>query len=223
VASKAAAVKTPAAAPPSQAAVKRDTKANNYVAIVAVITVLIVLLCGFFAKALIGSIIINGKLILDTNQAKNDLDTKLKNIPILIDNYNSLGSKQQLIADALPSTADFPGLVSIAQAMSSDSGVTLKSISPDASGAAAAAPATASPTAAAPSSSQPTPYQFDVEIVGTYSQVVQYFQDVELSARPMKVISTQLSGDGTALQVSSVLQTYYEGSANTADQTETLK
>jgi Tfp pilus assembly protein PilO len=222
VASKAAAAKAPNAAPPSQAVVKRDIKANNYIAIVAVVTVLIVLLCGFFAKALVGSIILNGRLILYANQAKNDLDTKLKNIPILIGNYNSLGNKQQLIADALPSDADFPALVSSTQAMSSDAGVTLKSVSPDASGnSGAASTATGSSTAA--SSGQPVPYQFDVEIIGTYSQVVQFFHDVELSVRPMKVVSTQLSGDGTALQVSVAIQTYYQGAANTADQTETLK
>ncbi|HUC86895.1 MAG TPA: hypothetical protein VMR75_01015 [Candidatus Saccharimonadales bacterium] len=230
MASKAAPAKKPAATtPPSQAVVKRDSKANNYIAVIAVVTVLVVLVCGLAAKSLLGSIILDGKLIVHTNQAKTDLDTKLRNIPILISNYNALGSKQQLIADALPNDPDFPALISIAQAMSADSGLTLKSISPDNSASNTAVNPGAVGAAVTPgattsvSSTKPTPYLFDVEVAGTYPQVVHFFDDVQLSARPMKVVNTDFNGDGSALQVSIILQTYYQGAANTNDKTETLK
>ena len=208
-AKKAAPVASPAVA-------KRDNKANNYIAVVAVIAVVVVVACGLVVRALLGTIILNGKLIGYTSQANTDLHTKLKNIPILINNYNALGSNQQLLSDAVPTSADFPALVSISQAMSADAGVVLSSVSPDTTtGTTSTAPATGTVPV--------TPYSFDVQISGTYAQVVQFFKDVQLSARPMKVVSTQISGDSSSLQVSATIQTYYQAAANTADQTETLK
>ncbi len=208
-----------AAAKSSKVVAQRESKANTYIAIVAVITVLVVVVCGFIAKSLIGSIITDSQLIIKQNTANNDLSTKLQNIPQLINNYNSLSNKQQLIADALPSNPDFPQLVSIAQAMSLDSGVTLKSVAPTANSGTGSTTATPTPG----SSVGAQPYQFNVQVEGTYGQVVQFFKDIELSARPIKVLSTQLTGDGTALQADISLQTYYEGPATINDQTEPLQ
>jgi Tfp pilus assembly protein PilO len=211
--------------PPSPAVVKRDSKANNYIAIVAVASVLVVIICGFIVKALLGTIILDGKLIVHTNQAKNDLNTKLANIPVLINNYNSLGKNQQLLSHAIPTSPDFPALVSISEAMSADAGVSLTSVTPDVANSASSA--AASPTlGTTPTSGGPvpvSPYEFDVDVTGNYSQIVQFFTNVQQSARPMKVVNTDISGDSTNLEVSATIQTYYQAPANTADQTETLK
>jgi hypothetical protein len=223
-------------APPSRAVLKRDNKAKNYILIVVIVTFLVVIGSGLFAKALLGSIILDSKLIIYTNKANGDLTQKLQDIPQLISNYNSLGTNQSLIAAALPTNPDFPALVSVSAAMATDSGATLKSVAPDASelettttsstpsSTGTSATATGSTTStAATGASTPQTYDFDVVIVGTYSQVVQYFQDIEKSARPMKVASTTLTGDGGSLQVSAVIETYYQAAANTSDTTGTVK
>lgn len=196
--------------PKSVAVVKREASANNYIAAVLGISLVIVLVCGFVAKGLIGSVIQNSKLILKQNQAKADLDKKLQDIPTLLSNYDALGSRKDLIIHALPTTADFPQIVSIAQSMSANAGVQLRSVSPIVSDAPA-------------SGNGATPYQFSVELGGAYPQVVQFFRNVELSVRPMKVVSTDFSGAEGTLRVSAVLSTYYQDKAKVDDGTEVLK
>src|SRR4051812_16493789 len=96
---------------------------NNYLVAVTIVSLLIVIVCGFAGKALAGKIVLDTKLILGKTKAKQDLDTKLKNIPVLIDNYDNLHDKQTLISDGLPTAPDFPEVITIMQNIASSSGV----------------------------------------------------------------------------------------------------
>ncbi|HSX41018.1 MAG TPA: hypothetical protein VLF21_00030 [Candidatus Saccharimonadales bacterium] len=202
--------------PKTAAVIKREASANNYIALVSAMALVIVLVSGFIAKGLVNSIILNSQLILKQNQAKADLDKKLQDIPTLISNYKSLGDKQKLIIHALPTTPDFPQLVSITQAMSSNAGTQLKSVSPSVATAEAASGAPAS-------SSGPSPFLYSAEINGSYSQIVQFFKNIELSARPMRVVSSDFSSADGVLKVTVVLSSYYQDKAKIDDETGTIK
>lgn len=206
------ATKKPApAAPKTPAVIRREASANNYIAMVGAAALAVVLICGFIGKGLAVAAVNNSKLILRQNQARADLDKKLQDIPVLIDNYNALGSKKDLIIHALPVTPGFPEIVSAAQSMGANAGVQLKSVSPLASDTPAV------------SGSEAAEYKFSVEIGGSYPQVVQFFRNVELSARPMRVISTDLAGADGSLRVTAVISTYYQDKARVEDETGVIK
>lgn len=192
---------------------KKELSNNNYIAAVVVITLLIVVICGLVGKGLISSLILNTKVVAGEYTANKDMDNKLENIPQLIDNYNKLGYKKDLIAQSLPNTPDFPQLVTLMQGVSTASAVKMKSIAPDASG-------TTGGAAAADSAS---PYIFSVSIVGSYPQVVEFFKNLELSSRPMRVQNVQLSGEDSNLTAEVTLQTYYQGKADISDKEEAVK
>lgn len=214
MASKATAAPAIVAAPRSKAVEKREVSANNYIAVLIVVTVLVVLISAYFAKGLIASDIRNGKVIGYQSTANNQLEAKLKAAPVLIENYRQLGAKRDTLAHALPTDPDFPELVIIAQNMAANAGVALASVSPVDAIATTGAPST---TGAA------VPYQFNVEVGGTYPQIVQFFRNVELSVRPIRVVSSDFSGSDGALRASVTLGTYYKAKASLADKTETVQ
>jgi Tfp pilus assembly protein PilO len=208
----------------TKVATKKELSTNNYVAAVIVVTLLVVIICGFVGKGMAQSLIINTKLISGNITAKSDLNTKLTNIPILINNYQNLGNAKQLIADGLPNNTDFPQIVSIMQSLSNASGVTLTEVAPpgDSSDDPSSTTAVAgSSPIAAPNGA--TPYVFTVTVNGPYAQIVSFFQNLELSDRPMHVSSTQISGSNGTLTVDATIQTYYQAEASVSDSTETVK
>lgn len=206
---------------------KKELSTNNYVAAVIAVTLIVVIICGLVAKSMLGSLIINTKLIAGKAQAKSALDTKLSNIPTLLSNYQNLGNAKQLIADGLPNNPDFPQIVSILQSISAASGVTLKDATPSTGITATTAPAaatTAPPVAGTPvSATSPTPYTFAATIGGPYNQVVSFFKNLELSDRPLHVTSAQFTGDGSSVSVQLTIQTYYQPQADVGDKTEPVK
>ena len=225
MASKAATVAVPTIVKTKTAA-KKELSTNNYVAAVIAVTLLVVIICGFIGKGMVQSLILNTKLISGNVTAKSDLNTKLTNIPTLLTNYQNLGNSKQLIADGLPNNADFPQIVSIMQGISTASGVTLSSVSPaddtsDDSGTTGAAAPAGTSTAPAPGGA--TPYSFSVAVSGPYAQIVQFFESLELSDRPMHVTSTQIAGSDGTLEVTASIQTYYQSEASVGDSTETVK
>jgi Tfp pilus assembly protein PilO len=228
---KAAAPKVNPAVKAQKAVAKHEISTNNYIAIVAVVTLLVVLVCGFVGKFLISSIILNTKVVAGETTATFALDTKLKNIPVLIDNYHNLGDKQKLIKDGLPNTADFPQIISIAQNMASQAGVQLKSVSPESaagttSSSTGATAATSTGSTSSGSTSTPSgaqPYTYSVTVVGSYSRIVDFFRNVELSVRPMKVVQTEFNGDSGNVSVDAKIQTYYQDKAKIDDSTEVVK
>jgi hypothetical protein len=213
--------KTPALRPlPAAKAIKKPVAANTYIAIVAGITALIVIVCLFVGYRLGGRIILDVKVIAKEAEAKSALTTKLSDANTLVSNYNNLGnSQQQLIADALPNSPQFTQLVALMNSLANASGVQIKSMSPTAGNGGVAQ----APTTSASPSTTPMPYVFSVEVEGPYGQVVNYFQNLELSARPMRVLTSSFQGTSSDLKATVDIQTYYQSTANISDQQVTVK
>jgi hypothetical protein len=220
----------PAAAAPAKAPVLRPVSttkvakppmaANTYIALVASIAALIVIVCLFVGYRLGGRIILDIKVITDEAQAKSALTTKLSDANTLVSNYNNLGSsQQQLINDALPTSADFTQLVALMDNLSNTSGVQIESMSPTAGNGGTSE----TPSVSSPAGATLTPYVFSVEVEGPYNQIVSYFQNLELSARPMRVLDATFQGTSGDLKASLDIQTYYQSTATISDQQVTVK
>jgi hypothetical protein len=163
-----------------------------------------------------------------------------------------LGQTANILADALPNTADFPGLIVMLENMSNDSGVSLKSVTPSgavslATGAGAAtatptAPTASSVTSVASSSlasgtgggatgtssgstaaATPKTYSFSLEFDGTYVGLLKLLGDLQTSARPIRIAGMQLAGSGAQLSGTLTLQTFYQDKAQLPFSTETIK
>jgi len=214
--------------PVSKIAAKKELSTNNYIAAAIAVTLIIVIVCGIIGKSMVGSLIINTKVIAGKVTAKNDLDTKLANIPTLLQNYQNLGNTKQLIADGLPNDSDFPQIISIMQGIGTASSVNIKSIGPSVSAGTATTSSSSGATTAPPPSQpaaagSPTPYVFSASVTAPYNQLVNFFHDLEISDRPMHVTSAQFSGDSSNITADLSIQTYYQAKANVDDTTETIK
>lgn len=205
---------------------KKTVSTNNYVALVAVATSLVVLGSAFVLKNLAADLIVNGKVIAGKQRAVGDLEQKLENAPKLVEAYKALGPTRDLIANSLPNTADFPQLASIIENMASNSGVAVRSISPATGGSAepgASAPGTAAPSAPSPSAPSPVPYMASVSVQGSYTRTVDFARSIQLSARPMQVTSVTMQGSGNSIQSDFTIMTYYQPEADISDRKETVK
>ncbi len=201
---------------------------NNYFIVLLLITLLVLGGAALGAKTLIDGIVRDTKVVTAKGKANQQLDQNLTAAPQLVERYQDLGSHKDLIANALPNTSDFPGLIALLENMSGSVGVTMKSVSPaqtastgvtDTTGAAAGADTTAPKTGEA----KPQSYAVSLTFDGTYSALQKLLEAIETSARPMRVTALQLSGSGGSLAVQMELTTYYQDKAGLPFSTETIK
>lgn len=184
---------------------------TNLSIILLLVTLLVVGASGLIAKNLITGIIRNTKVVDAKTRASNQLDLNLQDAPRLVDNYRQLGDRSTLIAAALPDTTDLPGLLVLLENISSDAGLKLKSVEPGFIADSLSSASTAK-TATDTSVDPPKPKTFAVNAAldGSYPTLQKFVADMELSARPLRIDSIQLSGSGNALSAQLGLTTYYQ-------------
>lgn len=208
----------------------KDISTNNYILLVVVVSVLVVIICGFIARSLTTKLILNTKVEVAKVKADQALSEKLDNIPQLIEAYNQLGSKKQLIEDGLPTSENFPQIVTIMESMSSSAGVKLQGVSPgDGTGIASAATvggtgAASTTTTAAPiPTAGATPYTFTVDVSGPYARMQQFIKNMEKSVRPMSVETITMRGSNATVTANFKVTTYWQPAADTTDKKEAIK
>lgn len=226
---------TPAKQPARTTAIakKKELSVNNYIAMMAVITILSILIGGYVGYNMVKENIRNGRVLVGKLQAQADIEKKLANAESLVEKYNQMSdSQKQLIDAAMPSEADFTQFISLMESASNSSGTRMKSISSNnmlaATTPAPAAPAeggAAAPAAAgtATTTAGPTPVGVMASIEGSYSQMTQLFRNLEMSSRPIKVSSFELKGNSGALKGDLTIETYYQGEADYSDKEETVQ
>lgn len=195
-------------------------KGNNLYIVLLLVSLLVVGATAIIAKSLIGTISTDTKVVAAKTTANNQLSTDLQAAPQLIDSYQSLGSQQQTLSDALPIYSDLPDLLVTLENMSNSSGLTLTSVAPDISAGASVA---VTPGAPSSSLSQPQPYGFTIALVGSYASVGRMLTQLETSARPMRVVGLQLSGTGSDLTVNLQIDTFYQAASQLPFSTETIR
>ena len=197
-------------------ATKQNLSNNNFIIMAILITLIAVGVTVLVGKGLVTTIILDSKVIAKKNTANKQLENNLKSAPKLVDAYQQLGDTKKIVADALPNSSDFSGLIAQLENMAGVSGVTIKTIAPDASVA---------PEAAARASDTPQPQQYKVAVTvtGNYASFQKFLATVENSVRPMKATTLQISGDGSNLTFGISLSAYYQGIATIPYKLEGVK
>ena len=197
---------------------QKQMSSNNLYIVLALVTLLAVGAGAIISKNLVASVELNTKVISAKSTATKQLSTDLQAAPALVDSYNSLGSEQKTLSDALPLYADFPDLLVTLDNMSSNAGLTLKSIAPNTTTATSSSTADAAPVGAGNASTAP----FSISFEGTYASLTRMLNQLETSARPMRVLDISLSGTGSDLTGSMDVDTFYQPAATMPFSTETI-
>lgn len=198
---------------------KRTTSVNNYIALMVFLSLMAVLVTGFILNSLGRDFIMNTKVVIGKQKAVSDLDKKIENAQSLVESYEDLGSKRDLIEHAMPNTKDFPQMVTLINNAAQSAGVRVEALNPS-------PPSFAGTTAESTSASgefQAVEYKFGMDVEGSYPRIRDFIRNLELSARPIKVDSISIRGNGEALNVSMIATTYYQAEANLEDKKEPVK
>ncbi len=201
---------------------KKELSANSFAAMVAVGTTIAVIITGFALNYLVGQVILYSKVAIAKQTAVNDLTQKIDNAPKLIEAYNQLGSRKDLIFHGLPNTADFPEIVSIIDSMSAASAVKTTAVTPVTTVIAGATASTSS-TTATPNAGGAQTTQFSVSVTGQYAKVLDFIKNLEKSARPMRVTAIDFKGTGNSISADIQITSYYQSPVDINDKTEVIK
>lgn len=198
---------------------KRTTSVNNYIALMAFLSLMAVLVTGFILNSLGRDFIMNTKVVIGKQKAVSDLDKKIENAKSLVESYEDLGSRRDLIEHAMPNTKDFPQMVTLINNAAQSAGVRVEALNPNPPSFAG----TAAESTSASGESQAVEYKFGMDVEGSYPRIRDFIRNLELSARPIKVDSISIRGNGEALNVSMIATTYYQAEANLEDKKEPVK
>jgi hypothetical protein len=185
------------------------------------VTLLVVGATALIGKSLVATIIRDTKVIQKKSAAEAQLKENILAAPQLISEYEQLGSKKVLLEDALPESIDFPSLIVTVENMSKIAGMKLKTVTSSvvattgASGVPVAQDGSVAPV--------PQTYNFGISFTGSYDGLNRLLKEIEVSARPMRVLDIQLTGGGNSLTGLIDVETYYQDKAQLPFSKETVK
>lgn len=112
------------------------------------------------------------------------------------------GNNTRLVLNALPTTYDFPALISSASKVVSTDHLANPSI---------AGSDTSASTASSPSANpQPVPIPLSISGLTSYGNVRNFIHDLERSTRPFDITKLQFSGSSNSMSLSSTMTTYFQ-------------
>lgn len=201
-------------------------KAQSTMLAVVVGATIITVFCLVSAKVLLGQALYQRRVINARDVSAKQLETNIKNANTLSSQYNSVligsdsnnviggsnsggdsavppdGDNGKIVLDALPTSYDFPALLTSLSKLLGTDGVGAQSIG----GADQSISVDSSPTY------NPAPSNIDVTISGasTYADSKKLLTDLERSIRPFDVTHLTLSGNESSLSMSLNVTTYYQ-------------
>lgn len=209
----------------SPKAVQLSKEQQNLITIVAVATVITVF-CLISTKALISKAAYQRKVINARNNSAKQLQSDITNANQLSTQYNNIfignnpenviGGKNQtnsttvppdgdngkIVLDALPTTYDFPALLTSISKLLANDGLGTPSIG----GSDQAATVKSDP------SGNPQPSSIDITITGTgtYENSQKLVKDLERSIRPFDITNLSLDGNQSNITINLGVTTYYQ-------------
>jgi hypothetical protein len=200
-------------------------KAQSTIVAVIASTTIVTVFCLMSSRALLAKASYQHKVINEKQKAAKQLAQNVKDAQTFLTQYNDVfngsgptniiggrnttdpnakppdGNNSHIVLDALPTTYDFPALVtSIASILQKDAVASPAIVGLDSSTTADNTP-----------SPNPQPVKIPITISGTttYDGAKSLFQDLERSIRPFDVSKLSISGTG-AINVSLDANTYYQ-------------
>jgi cell division protein FtsB len=116
------------------------------------------------------------------------------------------GDNAKIILDALPSSYDFPALISSMEKIANQDHIPLQGVGGTDQGSTAATEGTGTTAA----HSQPVAIPFSLSAQTDYNTIKILINDMERSIRPMDLTTISFSGNGNSMNVSFQLNTYYQ-------------
>lgn len=187
-------------------------KNNTTILYAAAITVAVVIFCAVVINSLAGQISYQNKVIGLKDKASTQLQANITAADAVVEAYSQFESAEEsiigtadknskIILDALPSKYDFPALTASLEALVRDSGAALVSIT-----------GTDQEAEATQNSINPTPIEvpFQISATGNLSAIKLLVTNLELSIRPIDILSITLSAKASQVQVNISAITYYQ-------------
>lgn len=212
-------------------------KANTTIVAVTSVAAFVFIFCAVATKTLISQAAYQNKVIGDKRAAVNQLEANVKATNDLQSYYSAFvgtatnviggtsagggerdGTNADIVLDALPSSYDFPALVTSLDKMILDQNLKVNSITgTDDEVAQSAQGASADP--------QAIPMPFEVSVQGSYDSVRGLVNSFERSIRPIQVQTVKISGgaDPDSLTMDISAQTFYQPAKSLSITKEVVK
>jgi hypothetical protein len=204
------------------------SKDQSQLLITVIVATLLSVFCLFSVKNLVAKSIYQGRVISARHKSADQIKTDIRNANTLVAQYkdvfigdngqNIIGGKNdanvyaippngdngRIVIDALPTSYNFPALLTSLQQMMNSNNLGSQSIG----GTDQTATADNSP------SGSPKPVNMDMIVsgTGTYINAAHFIHDLERSIRPFDITSLSLSGNESSLIVNLNVTTYYQPS-----------
>ncbi|HEV2402743.1 MAG TPA: type 4a pilus biogenesis protein PilO [Candidatus Saccharimonadales bacterium] len=198
------------------------TQANRKIVTMTAVAAFLVVFSAIAAKTLVGQIGYQNRVISQEQRAKSNVEADLNARTNLVDAYQAFtttpqnmlggnpngagpqdGNNAKIVLDALPSTYDFPALVTTIESIIKGQGLSIQNISgTDQEVQAQTNQSSSSPTP------QAMPFQFSVQ--GSYQGIQNLINILQQSIRPMQIQNIQLSGNQASMTAAVSAQTFYQ-------------
>ena len=176
---------------------------SNLIAVSILIGILSIVLAVIIGKMLLGSLMLNAKVIGKKSTASKQINTNYDNLKGLQSSYNSLGALRETASSALPIRPELPLLWAMMENIGNASGVSTGSVT-----------SVVTADADAPAGGPVQQLPISVSVQGSYEAIQTYLKNIELSTRPLRVSNITLSGTNNNVQANLLITTYYQGSAD---------
>lgn len=176
---------------------------SNLIAVAILVSVLSIVLAVIIGKMLVGSMMLNARVIGKKSAASKQISTNYDNLKNLQSEYGALGSNREVAANALPTKPGLPELWAMLENIGTNSGVSTSAVG-----------STQTSDNEAPAGAPVQQLPVTVTVQGSYAAIQTYLQNIELSARPLRVTNVTLSGTNNVIQANLTITTYYQGPAN---------
>ena len=201
-------------------------KAKSSLVVVVAVATVITVFCLVSTKTLLSQGAYQRHVINLRHQAVKQLNNSITAANQLVTQFNSVfenngpanviggkndssssavppdGDNARIVLDALPSSYDFPGLVSSLSKILLADGIQ----DPAIGGSDGSATISNAPT------SNPQPISIDIPVSGTtnYGNMQKLLKDLERSVRPFNITSLQIGGNNTAMTFNIQMHTYFQ-------------
>ena len=186
---------------------KQQLTNGSYFAVLALITVIVLLVTYLLAKNFYSTITLNANVLSKKTAAADILDSDYHNAKLLTNSYSSVSSQKTLVNDSLPSDTDIPGTASILQAIASNTSTVFSGVALSTQSTPGTASSVMATTKAGAGLAIAVPITISAQ--ASYANLDQFLTGIESSSRPLQINSLGLSGTNQALKINITATTFY--------------
>lgn len=221
---------------PGMTSIKRNLiiKSNSTIVAVTSGACFIAVFCIIASASLVNQLAYQNRVIQADNSSLSRINGDIRTVTTLETAYNAFigtpiniiggntngtgsqdGTNTKIILDALPSTYDYPALATSLEAVLTNQGVQIQSISGTDDSSSQPSQSSSNPS--------PQPIPFSISVTGSYDSVQNVVNTFEQSIRPFQIQTMELSGDQSQLTLNISAQTYWQPSKSLNETKEVVR